>query len=90
MGVIQITESHLLCQGTKQSARRIVLYFYNNLNNLREINENEVKPQLDFALNMSDEEYMTLSKKTYIQGTYFREYYKDEINHLNYFMNNLC
>jgi hypothetical protein len=57
---------------------------------IQKINENEVKPQLDFALNMSDEEYMTLSKKTYIQGTYFREYYKDEINHLNYFMNNLC
>lgn len=49
----------------------------------------EFKIGIEKALQMSKEEYITLSRKCYLHGKYFREYYKDEIDHLFYFMNHL-
>jgi hypothetical protein len=57
--------------------------------NITQINENELIPKLDYAISMSDEEYLELSKKVYVHSTFFREYFNFELKHLYYFMNNL-
>ena len=58
-------------------------------NDIQNINEDEVIPALNYALEMTDEQYLELSKKIFIHSHYFREYYYTEINHLYFFMNNL-
>lgn len=53
------------------------------------ITPKEVIPALEKALKLSEEEYLSLSKKLFIHGTYFREYYAFEIEHLYHVMNNM-
>jgi hypothetical protein len=59
-------------------------------NNINSITSSEVIPSLEYAINMSDTDYLELSKKLYIHGTFFREYYDFELKHLYHFMNNLA
>jgi len=58
-------------------------------NNICSITSSEVLSSLHYAINMSDSDYLELSKKIYIHGTFFREYYDFELKHLYHFMNNL-
>jgi hypothetical protein len=65
-----------------------LIIFIDN-NDIQKINEKEVIPALEYALKMSDTEYLELSKKIFLHSNFFREYYYTELNHLYYFMNNL-
>jgi hypothetical protein len=64
-----------------------LVIFYNSKSNTT--NQQDIIPALNYANNMSEKDYNELSHKTYLHGTFFRKYYKDEIEHLNYFMNNI-
>lgn len=58
-----------------------LIIFYENIESI----ENTIKN----VLKMPDNEYLELSKKLFIHGTYFRTYYADEIERLYYFINHL-
>jgi hypothetical protein len=67
--------------------RDLIILFDNE--NILSVTPNEIIPSLEYALNMSDDNYYILSKKIFIHGTFFREYYNFELEHLYSFMNNL-
>ena len=65
-----------------------LIIFYDNWHYYQTTPE-QIIPVINKTLQMTDANYKELSKKLYIHGTYFRKYYKDEIEHLNFFVNNL-
>jgi len=65
-----------------------LIIFIDN-DDINRITPSEVKSALEKALHMSDTEYLDLSKKLFIHGTFFREYYRFELQHMYHFMNNL-
>ena len=62
----------------------IILYDNTDAN---KTNPEQIIPVLDKVINMSNNDYNELSQKIYIHGTFFRKYYKDELEHLFYFIN---
>jgi hypothetical protein len=65
-----------------------LIFIYEN-NDCNKTNPEEIIPAIEKALNLNKKEYLDLSEKLYIHGNYFRKYYKNETEHLIYFMNNL-
>jgi len=51
-------------------------------------NPEEIQIVLNKCINMSFYDYITLCKKNYIHGTYFRKQYNNELEHLFHFINN--
>jgi hypothetical protein len=57
--------------------------------NIAQITAEEVIPALENALHMSETEYIALSNKLFAHGTYFRENYDFELEHLYHFLHTL-
>ena len=67
--------------------KELIILF--DIDDITRVTPNHIIPTLDYALNMSDSDYYNLSKKLFIHGTFFRETYKFELEHMYSFMNNL-
>jgi len=51
--------------------------------------KNEIIDSLNKAISLNNTQYLELSHKTYLAGSFFRQYYQNELEEMNYFLNNL-
>lgn len=65
-----------------------LIIFYDNYE-VSKTNPQEIISAIDLSIDMSIDKYMDLSTKLFIHGTYFRENFNFEINHLFNFLNKI-
>jgi len=65
----------------------IIIFIEND--NAWEMKEEEVINAMQKAISLRKEEYLELSHKTFLAGAFFRQYYPNEVEEMNAFLNNL-